>query len=217
MTNTLFATLRLWQLRWRHRQCRIHAGAWVDERSGLGPYVVLFSGATVIKSNLGDHTYVQRNSTILAAEVGKFCSIAGGVFIGLPRHSTSGVSSHPAFYLKDTPLVKTYSDRDRFETTCHTRVGHDVWIGQNALVMGGVTIGTGSVIGAGAFVSSDVPPYAVVGGVPARLLKYRFSPEVSQDLLASAWWEKPESWREAHRDLFDDPQAFLSYLKKDRV
>lgn len=203
---------------WKERNptCRIHADVRLDARSVIGSYCVLFKTVTVINSVIGDHTYVQENSIVNEAEIGKFCSLAMGVSVGLPQHSTSGVSSHPAFYLRNTPLAKTYSDRDMTIVSKKTRIGHDVWIGQNAIIMNGLQIGIGAVVGAGAVVTHDVPAYAVVGGVPAKIIKYRFDKEVRNELLESKWWDMPEKWMEENYLLFQDPLKLLECLKSNR-
>ena len=188
----------------------------MDERSILGNYNVLFNNVQILSSVIGDHTYVQENSIISDTEVGKFCSIAMGVSVGVPQHSLSSVSSHPAFYLRNTPLAKTYSDRDMFTTSKRTFIGHDVWIGQNALIMSGLRIGVGAVIGAGAVVTRDVPAYAVVGGVPAQIIKYRFDEKLRNDLLASKWWDLPEEWLKNNYALFQDPLKLLECLNAKR-
>lgn len=188
----------------------------MDERSILGNYNVLFNNVQILSSVIGDHTYVQENSIISDTEVGKFCSIAMGVSVGVPQHSLSSVSSHPAFYLRNTPLAKTYSDRDMFTTSKRTFIGHDVWIGQNALIMSGLRIGVGAVIGAGAVVTRDVPAYAVVGGVPAQIIKYRFDEKLRNDLLASKWWDLPEEWLKNNYSLFQDPLKLLECLNVKR-
>lgn len=209
------AARRAW-LQGKHPSCRICPGATVDEESVLGQYNVLFHNVKILSSVIGDHTYVQENSIVNEAEVGKFCSIAMGVSVGLPQHSISGVSSHPAFYLRNTPLEKTYSDRDMFMPSKKTCVSHDVWIGQNAIIMSGLQIGVGAVIGAGAVVTRDVPAYAVVGGVPARIIKYRFDEKLRNDLLESKWWDMSEEWMENNYTLFRDPLKLLGTLNAKR-
>jgi acetyltransferase-like isoleucine patch superfamily enzyme len=203
-------------LQQKNPSCRIYSGVMVDERSALGTYNVLFSNVKILSSVIGDHTYVQENATICDAEVGKFCSIAMGASIGVPQHQLSSVSSHPAFYLRNTPLAKTYSDQDMFRTFHKTFIGHDVWIGQNAIIMNGLRVGIGAVIGAGAVVTRDVPAYAVVGGVPAQIIKYRFDEKLRNDLLGSKWWDMPEEWMENNYSLFQDPLKFLEYFNAKR-
>lgn len=193
--------------------CRFYPGSMVDDRSTLGKHNVVFNDASIINSRMGDHTFVQRATVINNAEVGKFCSIAMNVNIGLTQHALSFVSTHPALYLLDTPLQKTFSKSDMFETSRRTEVGNDVWIGQNSMIMGGVSIGTGAVVGAGSVVTDDVVPYAIVGGIPAKVIKYRFDLEIIEALLRSKWWETPDDELEKIHHLCTDPAAFLKALR----
>jgi acetyltransferase-like isoleucine patch superfamily enzyme len=204
------------QLQGSHPTCRIYPGITMDRHSRLGNYNVLFEDVTIVRSAIDDHTYVQRGSIISHAEVGKFCSIAPGVCVGVSQHSIAGVSSHPAFYLRNTPLAKVYCEQDRFVTSRMTIVGHDVWIGQNAIVLGGLKIGVGAVIGAGAVVTRDVPPYAVVGGVPAEIIKYRFDEVVRRALLASNWWSQSDQWLQNNWHLFQEPDEMLKSLSREQ-
>jgi acetyltransferase-like isoleucine patch superfamily enzyme len=206
---------RLSAFRRRNPTCRIFPGAVIDDKSRVGRFTVVFNNAVLSDASLGDHTYVQKHSTILDSEIGKFCSIAGGAFVGIPQHAMSGVSTHPAFYLRNTPLAKTFSEEDSFAPSKRTIIGNDVWIGENAMVMGGVKVGTGAVIGTAAVVTRDVPDYAIVAGAPAKILRYRFSPEVVHDLLGSKWWDCDEEWLERHQVFFDDPVVFVDRLKKE--
>lgn len=207
--------LRLQLLRHRHSDCVLHDGVTLDPATRLGHFNVLFDRVSIQSSTIGDHTYVQQDSYICAATVGKFCSIGMRVSIGLPRHAIHMVSSHPLFYLKNTPLAVTYCDRDKFDVIKPTRIDHDVWIGQGAMIMGGVHIGTGSVIGAGAVVTGDVPPYAIVGGIPARLIRYRFEAELRSALLSSQWWEAPEAWFKTHIEFFMEPARILEAIARE--
>ena len=93
-------------------------------------------------------------------------------------------------------------------------IGNDVWIGSHALILGGVKIGDGAVIGAGAVVTKDVPPYAVVGGVPARIIKYRFSQEIIDKLLEIKWWNLPENILKENIKLFQTDNITFDLLQK---
>ncbi|MEI6321662.1 MAG: DapH/DapD/GlmU-related protein [bacterium] len=200
---------RLSRLRSSYPTCRFYERVVIDRQSSLGGYNVFFEGTKVVESTIGRHTYLQERSIVLQADVGNFCSLAMGSFIGLPQHSLQMVSSHPSFYLKNTPLVKTFSAGDI--ATCsspRTTIGHDVWIGQNACIMAGLRIGCGAVIGAGAVVTKDVPDYAIVGGVPAKIIRYRFDEEIRSSLLKSVWWERPDIWIQEHISDFLSVKSF---------
>ena len=88
--------------------------------------------------------------------------------------------------------------------------GNDVWIGSRATILGGVTIGHGAIIAAGAVVTKDVPPYAIVGGVPAKVIKYRFNEQQIEKLLSNPWWDKPIRWIKEHSQEFKDIEVYCN-------
>ena len=200
----------------RYPTCVIHYGAILGAGSKLQRFNVIFKHAAILNSTLGDHTYVQQRATVSNADIGKFGSIAAGVTIGLSQHSMHGVSTHPSFYLKNTPLAKSYSDKDYFVTTQRTLVGNDVWIGQNSVIMSGVKLGTGCVIAACAVVTRDVPDYAVVAGIPAKIIKYRFNEHLRKALIESQWWCMPETWLEENYLTFSEPERLLEAVGRYR-
>ncbi len=202
---------RLTKLQIKCPTCCFHLGASVDDESTLGNYNVIFEDVAIINSSIGAHTYIQRNSVITNADIGKFCSIAMGVSVGLAQHPTNFVSTHPAFFWGTKLIAKTYS-RSEFSPFKRTTIGHDVWIGQNALIMSGVNIGTGAIIGAGAVVTKDVPDYAIVGGVPAKIIKYRFDEKIISSLLKTKWWDMPEDWFEKNHEYFIDPNQLINFI-----
>lgn len=203
------APIRLTLLQAKHPTCRFYPGATVDERSSLGKYNVIFANTVVTNSVLGDHTFVQKNSRIMNADIGKFCSISSRVSIGLGRHSTVSVSSHPAFYSSSQPVARTFSETDDYVPFKRVTIGNDVWIAENVMVIDGVRIGTGAVIAMGSVVTANVPDYAIVAGNPARVFSSRFDQETSQKLLASKWWDMPDDWLQEHCPDFSDPAGFL--------
>jgi acetyltransferase-like isoleucine patch superfamily enzyme len=174
---------------------------------------VIFENVAIYNSNIGAHTYIQKNSRVFNSNIGRFCSIASNVSIAPGLHKTSGLSTHPAFYLKDTPLAITFSETDSIPTFSRVTIGHDVWIGENSIILDGVSIGTGAIIAAGSIVTKDVEPYSIIGGVPAKVLKYRFSDEIISEVLKSEWWNKPDTWLKENYKLFHNPIEFLSSIR----
>jgi acetyltransferase-like isoleucine patch superfamily enzyme len=216
LKDFFYEPIRLAQLHRRFPTCRIYPGASVDASSHLGKYNVIFKNTAIIESTIGDHTFVQKESVICNATVGKFCSIAMRVSVGLGQHPTTYVSSHPAFYSATQPIAKTFSDKDVFEPFQKTEIGHDVWIGQGVMVKTGVRIGTGAVIGVGSIVTKDIPPYIIAAGNPCRPIRQRFSESIVQRLLESRWWELDDLRLEQLAPLFSNPELLLEKLERNK-
>jgi acetyltransferase-like isoleucine patch superfamily enzyme len=200
-------TLRL--LAEKNPTCKIMSSALSE--AVFGEHVAILGGATLDKVNISDFSYISNNSTICNVEIGKFCSISSCVQIGLAPHpSRVLISSSPVFYSAENsgcPVTfqKTKSFSDAVSKTC---IGNDVWIGANAIIPGGVVIGTGAIVAAGAVVVKDVPPYAVVGGNPAQIIRYRFLEDEIKFLLESEWWNWPSEEFFRRVDEFSDIAKF---------
>jgi len=138
--------------------------------------------------------------------------------IGLGEHpSKDFVSTHPMFYStigQSNPVIVEKSLFDEFPTTV---IGNDVWIGARAVLKTGVKIGDGAIVAAGAIVVNDVEPYSIVGGVPAKHIRYRFSQEQIGTLLESRWWEKDLEWLKANKHLFARIDDFVGARIDDFV
>lgn len=172
----------------------------------------------LVDSYLSRHSYIAFDCRLFGARIGKFCSIGPRVYTGFSNHPTDTfVSTFLAFY-KDTRKVFGYSYytglQPGFEMYRKTAsgylvdIGHDVWIGADVKIMDGVSIGNGAVVAAGAVVTKDVPPYAIVGGVPAKIIKYRFTPDQIEFLQQFKWWNMPEDWIRENWQMFEDIEKF---------
>jgi phosphonate metabolism protein (transferase hexapeptide repeat family) len=169
---------------------RVH-GSVSLRNATLGRFTELKERVQFHDSTLGDYSYVERHSEVIYSAIGKFCAIASDVRINALNHPMERISQHkityrPNEYFAHARIDKGFREQRIAEAVS---VGHDVWIGHGAIVLPGVRIGHGAVIAAGAVVTKDVPPHAVVAGVPARLLKWRFAPEISARIIALAWWD----------------------------
>jgi phosphonate metabolism protein (transferase hexapeptide repeat family) len=158
--------------------------------SMLGAWTSVGARTSIAETVMGDYSYVVNDSSIIYAVIGKFCSIAAHTRINPGNHPLDRVALHHFTYRSLSYQLGPEDDANFFEWRRSHKVtlGHDVWIGHGAVILPGVTIGTGAGVGAGAVVSKDVPPFAVVAGVPARPIRYRFNDEMQQALLKLAWW-----------------------------
>ena len=160
---------------------------------------------------IGKYTYGYNVTRIAkGTKIGSFCSIAPGVSIGLMNHPTENVSSHPFLYYKSRGFV----DHDLNLPQKSAAIEDDVWLGTNAIIMPGVTVGQGAVIGAGAVVTKDVPPYAVAVGVPARIIRYRFDEDTAARLSRIKWADWDDDKIKDNLSLFYDPAQFIKECEK---
>ncbi|MGZ0655528.1 xenobiotic acyltransferase family protein [Coraliomargarita sp. W4R72] len=166
--------------------------------------------------SLGLYSYIARDSILKDISIGKFCSIGPNVRNQLGNHPTQVfVSTHPAFYSPDSP-PGTFVEEEYFDEFGEdVRVGNDVWIGADSLLMDGITIGDGAIIAARSVVTQDVPPYAIVGGTPAKMIRFRFDEETIDCMQKLNWWDQDPSWIQQHAPLFRDAQQLIEALKTE--
>lgn len=139
----------------------------------FGHQNIIYGYSKLVDTELGDYSYVGGMCKIQYATIGKYCSIAEGVKIGLGIHPTYLPSTHPAFYSPQSHWDIKPDISHRILEYKRVTIGDDVWIGTNSMILDGVRVGSHAVVAAGAVVTKDVPDYAIVGGVPARIIKYR--------------------------------------------
>jgi acetyltransferase-like isoleucine patch superfamily enzyme len=165
------------------------------------------------KVELGDFTYVANGSNIKNTNIGKFCSIGPDIKCGLGRHPAhTFVSTHPIFFSTLKQAQITFADKNYFEDYKNIEIGNDVWIGANAIILDGIKIHDGSIIAANSVVTKNVPPYAIVAGSPAKIVKYRFNEDEIQYLLQNKWWERDVSWIKDNFKLFHDINMLMDVL-----
>lgn len=204
---------------WHYVDKRISYYRNIGNLDGLGPYV-----------SVGRHSYGVTSHTILLARsanpptvtIGSFCSIApGAVILANADHELDLPSTYPFRTLLFRSGHEGGLDYDNYDVVSRGNVdiGHDVWIGQNALILSGVSIGTGAVIGAGSIVTKNVPPYAIAVGNPAKVVRYRFPPEIIVKLLSSEWWLLPDDELKKLEKYFysKDIEAFLAQVAKQKA
>lgn len=162
--------------------------------------------------HIGSNTYINDGSVVASGSIGKYCSIGYNVQIGMYEHPIDFVTTSERIYHTcdaGTPC-KEYREIKR-----PPHIGNDVWIGSNAIIMQGVSIGDGAVIGASAVVTHSVRPYEIVAGIPAKTLRYRFDEKIIKNLLEISWWDKSDEWISKYKNLFYDPKILIARLELD--
>lgn len=166
-------------------------------------------------TSLGYGSFLGFGCEFSNCKIGRYCSIGSNIRVVSATHPTKGfISTHPAFfsdsywfrYVKQSKFKEHLTNEAGAECT----IGNDVWIGDNALILGGVKIGNGAIIAMGSIVLHDVPPYAIVAGVPAKEIRKRFPDETIDSLQMIEWWNKPISWIEEKAEEFSEVESFVN-------
>lgn len=189
----------------------------------FGGYNLISPDCQLGNCDLGFMSYVGKNVHLSHVKVGKYSSIGPGVETVVGNHPTrTYVALHPAFYTDRQFAGMQISSKTTFEEYSYTdaqkqwlvEIGNDVWIGANVNILNGCRIGDGAVVAAGAVVTKDVPPYTIVGGVPAKEIRKRFTEEQIAFLLQFKWWDRDISWLKEHAEDFQDIDLFMKKWKE---
>ena len=187
------------------------------------------SGVKIDAGSIGAFSFFNQNCTLRYIQsIGRFCLFAPEVLSGGAVHPVSSVSTHLLFqnmdngwnqdfhtFLEDSGYLKDlvrYQKEHEFLKKTRICIGNDVWVGSRAILMRGIHIGDGAVIGAGAVVTKDVPPYAIVGGIPAKIVAYRYDSETIKFLLHIKWWNNSKDWLRKNWVLMCDMNELKKYF-----
>ena len=184
-------------------------------------YNRICANSHIDNSTIGQFSYVGWNSILRNVEIGSFCSIAPFVEVIYGSHPTKFISTHPIFYSNRKQCGFSFLKENKYKefnlipnTNRSVIIGNDVWIGYGAKIIEGVTIQNGAIVLAGSVVTKDVEAFSIVGGVPAKHIKYRFEENERKLLNEFQWWNKDELWIRDNLDLFLDTKDFFQKIAK---
>lgn len=186
-----------------------------DPKTKFTKKSALRRGCKCYDVQLGDYSAVGVKSNLIRVRIGRFSVIARNCDIGLGVHPTCFLTPHSIFYNhRPWSMHPEWVKKADVEIGKITHIGNDVWVGAKATIMDGVTIGDGAIVAAGSVVVKDVPPYAIVGGAPAKIIKYRYPEEMIARLLEIKWWDLPDKEITKVIDLFHTKNPTIEDLDK---
>lgn len=195
---------------------RAHWNTCVDLASEFEGFNKLNNGTHISASKIGRFTYFAGRTRVTRAKIGAFCSIGPDCQLGgFGMHPTDWVSTHPAFYSTLSQANYNFVKKDYYQELMEVVIGNDVWIGARVCILDGCKIGDGAIVAIGSIVTKDVPPYAIVGGIPAKLIRYRFSDDVIIEIQETNWWNWTLEKISKKSNLFLPPSRITDQINVD--
>lgn len=211
-----------------NKNCKISFSCQITRHSELENMTRIY-GNTIFNGKLGYGSYIC-SDCCLSAHIGRFTSIAPYVRCNPGRHPIGApfATTSPSFFsLNDNGFQNgsTFAKRQMFdeynyidkERKIAVKIGNDCWIGEGAFLVGGIEIGDGAIVLAHAVVTKDVPAYAIVGGIPAKIIKYRYDDETIEFLKRIKWWNMPPSWLSEHWELLCDIDKLKEHFNSQNI
>lgn len=201
----------LFKIKYRNK-CKFGKKVFINKFSHFEGGNTIKNNSQFINSYIGMRSYIGQDCRFNDTYIGRYTSIASNVISLIGTHPIEKfVSTHPYFYSPSPDDCNYFNEFSKAKNSNYSIViGNDVWICENVMLMQGITIGDGAIVAAGAIVTKDVPPFAVVGGVPAKFLRYRFSQEEIKYLLEIKWWNKGQQWIDSNYTVFRNINLFMN-------
>lgn len=199
------------------KHCKISGQAYIKFPCKIADYCAIGPKTHFTCSEISYGSYIGMNGSFSHCKIGKFCCISANVRVIAGNHPIRDfVSYHPAFYSVNKQSGFSFVNTTIFEEArlidgYSCIIGNDVWIGDSVKILGGTRIGDGAMIAAGAVVTKDVPPYAIVAGVPARIIRYKFESSEIDFLNEFKWWDKDAQWLMRNSRLMGNIKDLMKY------
>jgi acetyltransferase-like isoleucine patch superfamily enzyme len=171
----------------------------------------VYAGTHLVNVTVGKHSDIGYDCQLIHTSLGAFCSLGMHIKIGGANHTIDWVSTSQVFNSQNDSLHDKFSKHD-FNPFVHTKIGNDVWIGDNVMIKSGLTIGDGVIIGMGSVVTKDIPSYEIWGGNPAKLIRKRFDEKTIEQLMTIKWWEWEDSKIKEYAIDFNKPSEFINKI-----